>query len=192
MPTCTFGRQRDTRAIPPCPAAVAGAAPAQHASLTRQGGGILLFRHAQHSWVPSPLKKGGRPAGSLAWASSGSTASTGTTLVSRGDLLARWGEGSNIIPILPTKQKMKFYSHMVIPSSQILDITAIQPLVFKCVIEPFFPRFAADFLLQHRSNGVRCYVLVSFQDCSPLFSLRLVRDGWGLASSHWALRNILQ
>lgn len=79
---------------------------------------------------------------------------------------------------------MKFYSHMVIPSSQILDITAIQPLVFKCVIKPFFPWLAADFLLQHKSKGVRCYVLVSLQDCSPLSSLRLVRDGWGLASSH--------
>lgn len=38
--------------------------------LTHTGGGILAFRHAQHSWVPSPMKKGGRPDGSAAWTSS--------------------------------------------------------------------------------------------------------------------------
>lgn len=58
--------------------------------LVHTTGGILQFRHEQHSWVPSPLEKGGRPAGSTVWASPGSTASAWTTLVSTGNLLTRW------------------------------------------------------------------------------------------------------
>lgn len=52
MATCTFGRQRDTRAIPPCPAEVARAAPAQHASLTREE---VFRRSGTHSTAGSHL-----------------------------------------------------------------------------------------------------------------------------------------
>lgn len=56
---------------------------------------------------PKKKKKGGRPAGSTAWASSSSTESTWTTLISTVNLLKLWGEGNEIIPTLPKDQKQK-------------------------------------------------------------------------------------
>ena len=52
MAMCTFGRQRDTRAIPPCPAEEARAALAQHASLTREE---VFCRSSTHSTAGSHL-----------------------------------------------------------------------------------------------------------------------------------------
>lgn len=52
---------------------------------------------------------------------------------------------------------------------------AVQPLIFKCVIKPFFPWFASDLLLQHTSKGVRVLSAGVFPELqSPFFSAVLL------------------
>ena len=83
---------------------------------------------------------------------------------------------------------MKFYSHKVIPSSQILSAMAIQPLLFKCVSKPFFLRFASYVFLQHKSKGVRVLSAGVFPGLqSPSLSALLAgMDGdWPVHTEPW-------
>lgn len=161
--------------------------------LTHTGGGALPFRHTQHSWVPSPMKKGGRPDGSAAWTSSSLDHPWLHKDFTPLSPLTHWGEGSNIIPILPQDHEAEHevHSHKVTPSSQIVNIMTIQHSLFKCVIKPFFCGLVLIFYYSTHLKVWGCWVLVSFQDYSPLSSLLCCWGGWALASSHRALRNIL-
>lgn len=186
MAQCMFRRQHDTRATPLWPAEVARAALAQHSSLAQEE---VFCLSGTHSTAGShlPWKK---VAGQMevlhepapAW----------TTLGSTGNPLARWGEGSNIIPVLPQdqNQNMKFI-HTRSPLVPRLLTSRLSSPSFLNVIKLFFPWFASDLLLQHTSKGVRVLSAGVFPGLQSLFSLLCCCGGWALASSHWAMRNIL-
>lgn len=186
MAPCTFRRQRDTRPTPPWAAEVARAALAQHGSLTRQE---VFCLSGTHSTAGShlPWKK---VAGQMevlhepapAW----------TTLGSTGNPLKRWGEERNIIPILPPdqKQNMKFIHTRSPLVPRLLKSWLSSPSFLNVLLSHPFRGLLLIFYYSTNLNVWGCWVLVSFQDCSPLSSLLCCWDGWALASSHWALRNI--
>lgn len=60
----------------------------------------------------------------------------------------------------------------------------IQPLIFKCVIKPFFPSFASDLLLQHTSKGVKVLSAGVFPGLQSPF-LFAVLLGWMGTEKHF-------
>lgn len=180
MAPCMFRRQRDTRATPPWPAEVARAALAQHGSLTREE---VFCLPGTHSTAGSHLpwkKVAGQMEGlhepAPAW----------TTLGSTGNPLTCWGEGSNIIPVLPQdqNQNMKFIHRRSPLVPRLLTSWLSSPSFLNMLLSHSFHGLLLIFYCSTRLKVWRCWVLVSFQDCSPLSSLLCCWDGW-------ALRNIL-
>lgn len=176
MAQCMFRRQRDTRATPLWPAEVARAALAQHSSLAQEE---VFCLSGTHSTAGShlPWKK---VAGQMevlhepapAW----------TTLGSTGNPLARWGEGSNIIPVLPQdqNQNMKFIHTRSPLVPRLLTSRLSSPSFLNVLLSHSFRGLLLIFYYSTHLKVWGCWVLVSFQDCSP-FSLCCV----AVVDGHW-------